>query len=148
MAQAGFPLTREEEELINSEDAQMGRPTARYLHPAISEFIADMQAELTSMGQLPTTLEQAAIDLEEGWSHKHVTGGGRITGSPDPPTSPVLAPPWELDPLPLMANNPPDHRLQHQNHTAGRILERVVGSPRKWVQFPKACSHRPRASVA
>jgi hypothetical protein len=83
MAQAGFPLTREEEELINSEDAQMGRPTARYLHPAISEFIADMQAELTSMGQLPTTLEQAAIDLEEGWSHKHVTGGGRITGSPD-----------------------------------------------------------------
>jgi hypothetical protein len=44
---------------------QMGRPTARYLHPAIPEFIADMQAELTSMGHLPTTLEQAGIDFEE-----------------------------------------------------------------------------------
>ena len=64
-AQAGLPLTRDEEELINSKDTQMGRPTARYLHPAIPEFIADMQAELTSMGHLPTTLEQAGIDFEE-----------------------------------------------------------------------------------
>jgi hypothetical protein len=37
-AQAGLPLTRDEEELINSKDTQMGRPTARYLHPDISTF--------------------------------------------------------------------------------------------------------------
>jgi hypothetical protein len=104
-AQAGFPLTRDEEELINSKDAQMGRPTARHLHPAISEFIAFIQAELTSTGQLPSPLEQAAIDFEEESSQKHITGLREIPTDPPPP--PLLTPAWELDPPPLMANHPP-----------------------------------------
>ena len=37
-AQAGFPLTRNEDEVTNSKDAQMGRTTSRYLHPVISTF--------------------------------------------------------------------------------------------------------------
>ncbi len=33
-AQAGFPLTTDKEELVNSKDVQLGKPTARYLHEA------------------------------------------------------------------------------------------------------------------
>jgi hypothetical protein len=47
-AQTGFPLERETDEVTNSTDAQMGRHTARYLHPAISTYIADWEADLAS----------------------------------------------------------------------------------------------------
>ena len=49
-AQTGFPLERDEEEVTNSRDVQMGRHTARYLHPAISAYIADWEADLASTG--------------------------------------------------------------------------------------------------
>ena len=52
-AQAGFPLTMDKEKLVNSKDAQMGRPTARHFHPAISAFIADIQAEPQRTAFLP-----------------------------------------------------------------------------------------------
>ena len=57
-AQAGFLLTMDKEELVNSKDAEMGRPTARHLHihPVISEFIADIQAEIASTGRITHTL--------------------------------------------------------------------------------------------
>ncbi len=48
-AQAGFPLERDEDEVTNSKDTQMGRITPRYLHPAISTFIANWEADLTSV---------------------------------------------------------------------------------------------------
>jgi hypothetical protein len=73
-AQAGFPLTRDEEEVTNSKDAQMGRTTARYLHPVISTFITDWESDLTSSGKQPSPLEKTAIDLENEWSQKYVTG--------------------------------------------------------------------------
>jgi hypothetical protein len=38
-AQAGFPTTAAEGELENDMDRQLGKPTARYLHPAISAFM-------------------------------------------------------------------------------------------------------------
>ena len=47
-SQAGFPLTRDEEEVTNGKDAQMGRIKTRYLHPVISTFIADWATDLTS----------------------------------------------------------------------------------------------------
>jgi hypothetical protein len=56
--QVGFPLTRDEEELINSK--------------------TDTQSELTSTGQSPSPLDQGDIDLENEWSQKYVTGGSRI----------------------------------------------------------------------
>ena len=101
-AQAGFPLTRDEEEVTNGKDAQMGRITVRYLHPAISSFITDWVADLTSSGKQPSPLEQAAIDLENEWSQKYITGIWEA--STDPPPSPAS---WELDPPPLTANHPP-----------------------------------------
>jgi hypothetical protein len=69
-SQTGFPLEREEDEVTNSKDTQMGRITARYLHPAISTFIANWQTDLTPSGKQPSPLEQAAIDLENEWSQK------------------------------------------------------------------------------
>jgi hypothetical protein len=38
-AQTGYPLEREEDEVTSITDAQMGRHTARYLHPTISTCI-------------------------------------------------------------------------------------------------------------
>jgi hypothetical protein len=76
--QVGFPFTRDEEEVINSKDTQMGRLTARYLHPVISTFIVYVQPELTSTGQSPSPLEEEVIDLRtNGPKVRH-----RILGSP------------------------------------------------------------------
>ena len=49
-AQTGFPLERDTDEVINSKDVQMGRNTARYLHPVISTYITAWEADLTSAG--------------------------------------------------------------------------------------------------
>ena len=102
-AQAGFPITRDEEEVTNGKDAQMGRITSRYLHPVISTFITDWASDLTSSGKQPSPLEQLdAIDLENEWSQKYITGIWEA--STDPPPSSAS---WELDPPPLTANHPP-----------------------------------------
>jgi len=52
-AQAGFPTTTVEGELDNDLDRQRGKPTARYLHPAISAFILQRQQELSTQDQVP-----------------------------------------------------------------------------------------------
>jgi hypothetical protein len=67
-AQTGFPLEKEADEVTNSKDVQMGRHTARYLHPVISAYIADWEAELISTGTQPPPLAQSVIDLENEWS--------------------------------------------------------------------------------
>ena len=59
--QTGFPLERDEEEITNNEDTQMGRTTARY--------IDKWEADLTSTGKQPSPLEQSVIDLENEWSN-------------------------------------------------------------------------------
>ena len=69
-AQTGFPLERETDEVKNSTDTQMGRHTARYLHPAISTCITDWEAYLASTGTQPPPLAQATIYLENEWSMK------------------------------------------------------------------------------
>ena len=84
-AQTGFPLERDEEEVTNSRDVQMGRHTARYLHPAISAYIADWEADLASTGTQPPPLAQAAIDLENEWSQKYVMGTWVVPTEPSPP---------------------------------------------------------------
>ncbi len=101
-AQTRFPLERDEEEVTNSRDAQMGRHTGRYLHPAISAYIADWETDLTSTGTQPPPLAQAAIDLENEWSQKYVMGTWVSPTDPSPPS--VI---WHHDPPPLMANHPP-----------------------------------------
>ena len=47
-AQTGFPTTATEGELDNILDRQLGKPTARCLHPAISAYILQRQQELLS----------------------------------------------------------------------------------------------------
>ena len=101
-AQTGFPLERDEDEITNSKDTQMGRTTARHLHPVISKFIAKWETDLTSTGTQSSPLEQATIDWENEWSHKYVTGTCEAPTEPSPP--PVI---WNHDPPPLMANHPP-----------------------------------------
>jgi hypothetical protein len=53
-AQAGFPTTATEGELDNDLNRQLGKPTARYLHPAISAFILQRQQELSTQDQVPS----------------------------------------------------------------------------------------------
>ncbi len=55
--QTGFPTTAAEGELENDMDRQLGKPTARYLHPVISAFINQRQQELVTQGQTPSMAE-------------------------------------------------------------------------------------------
>ena len=83
-AHAGFPLERDEVEVTNSKDTQMGRITTRYLHATISTFIANWETDLTSTGKNSSPLEQAVIDLENKWSQKYVTGTRECPTQPSP----------------------------------------------------------------
>ena len=101
-AQAGFPTTAAEDELDNDRDRQLGKPTARYLHPAISAFISQRQQELVTLGQTPSMTESRAMELESEW-------GTQEEGMESPirnknATEDIT---WEPDPLPLMASHPP-----------------------------------------
>jgi hypothetical protein len=75
-AQAGFPLTRNEDEVTNSKDTQMGRTTTRYLHPAISKFITDWASAPTSSEEQPSPEGKRLIQ-----SHK--PGEGMVTDTHD-----------------------------------------------------------------
>ncbi len=99
--QTGFPLERDEEEVTNSRDVQMGRHTARYLHPSISAYIADWETDLASTGTQPPPLVQAVVDLENEWSQKYVIGNWVAPTEPSPPS--VI---WHHDPPPLMTHHP------------------------------------------
>jgi hypothetical protein len=99
--QVGFPLTRDEEEVTNNKDSQVGRTTTPYLHPVISTFIVDWETDLTSSGKQSSPLEEEDIDLENEWSQKNVTGIWET--STEPSQSPVS---WDLDPSPLTENHP------------------------------------------
>ncbi len=100
-AQAGFPYERDEDEVTNSKDAQVGRITTRYLHPAISTFINNWETNLTSAGKKHSPLEQAAIDLDNESSQKYVMGTWETPTERSPSTVS-----WELDPPPLTAIHP------------------------------------------
>jgi ribonuclease HI len=101
-AQTGFPTTAAEGELQNDLDRQLGRPTARYLHPAISAFISRRQQELVTQGQTPSMAESRALELESEWGTQEecMESSARNKDATENIT-------WEPDPLPLMANHPP-----------------------------------------
>ena len=118
-AQAGFPLTRDEKEVTNSKDAHMGRTTAQYLLPAITTFITDWESDLISSGEQPSPLAQAAINLENEWSQKYITGTWEATADPSP--TPALVS-WELDPPPLTANTRLESRILIPESRYGKAL--------------------------
>jgi hypothetical protein len=101
-AQAGFPTTAAEGELDNDLDRQLGKPTARCLHPAISAFILHRQQELSAQDQAPSIAEIRALELESEWGTQEVRmeDSDRRTDSSEDTT-------WEPNPLPLMAKHPP-----------------------------------------
>ena len=101
-AQAGFPTTAAEGELDNDLDRQLGKPTARYLHPAISAFIIQRQQELVTQDQAPSMAESRAMELESEWGTQE-----ECTESPVWNKDATEDITWEPDPLPLMANHPP-----------------------------------------
>ena len=61
-AQAGIPLTMDKEERVNSKDAQMGRTTARHLHP-VEEW---SQKHITDPKENPVDPLQSSI-LTPSW---------------------------------------------------------------------------------
>ena len=52
-AQTGFPVTADATEFQNVRDRLLGKPVARFLHPAISNFIHSRLEEFNSTGQTP-----------------------------------------------------------------------------------------------
>jgi hypothetical protein len=67
-AQAGFPTTAAEDELENDRDRQLGKPTARYLHPAISTFINQRQQELVTQDPDPWSWIVNGAPRKSAWS--------------------------------------------------------------------------------
>jgi hypothetical protein len=65
--QADFPLTAVTQEVQSDRDRLLGKPVARFLHPAISNFIQARWQELVSMEQTPSRAEVLAKRLEETW---------------------------------------------------------------------------------
>ena len=64
-AQAGFPVIADTTEFQNVRDRLLGKPVARFLHPAISNFIHKRLEELNFAGQVPSHMEKLAKRLEE-----------------------------------------------------------------------------------
>jgi hypothetical protein len=58
--------------IINIEELRaLGKPVARFLHPAISNFIQKRLEELNSTGQAPSRMEKLAKRLEETWGRTY-----------------------------------------------------------------------------
>ena len=70
-AQAGFPVTTDTTKFQNDRDRHLGKPVARFLHPAISNFIQKRLEEINSKGQAPSRIEQLAKRLEETWGRSY-----------------------------------------------------------------------------
>jgi hypothetical protein len=98
----GFPTVPDEGELESIQDIQLGRPTCRCLHPAISAFFLTLQKDMSTQNRAPSSEEIRAIDLEKEW----VTQDTR-TDDPDQDTEPKEDIAWEPNPLPLMVKHPP-----------------------------------------
>jgi hypothetical protein len=64
-AQSGFPVTEDSQEVQADRDRFLGKPVARFLHPAISTFVQERCQELVSMEQTPSRVEVLAKRLEE-----------------------------------------------------------------------------------
>jgi hypothetical protein len=69
--QDGFPVTVDGTEFQNDRDRLLGKPVARFLHPAISNFIQERLEELNSKGQAPSRMEKLAKRLEETWGRTY-----------------------------------------------------------------------------
>ncbi len=117
--QTGFPTA--EDEVSNPQDLQLGRATARLLHPEISAFIGRLHNEITSQNRPPSPLEFKLPELEKVW------GTGDMVMNQDTEDQDAGAQedtPWEPNPSPLMANHPP--RITASN-TRIQLLEGSLG---------------------
>ncbi len=101
-AQTGFPTTVTEGELDNILDRQLGRPTARCLHPAISAYILQRQQELLSQQRAPSMSENRSMELE-----RECVTQEPLTEVPNRSSESSEDTTWEPNPLPLMAKHPP-----------------------------------------
>ena len=86
-AQADFPVTAETQEAQSDRDRLLGKPVARFLHPAISTFIQERWHELVSMDQAPSRTEVLAKRLEETWGR--VQPRARLLDDVSPKITPV-----------------------------------------------------------
>ena len=120
-AQAGFPTTATEEEFKSTLDCQLGRPTSRCLHPAISAFILQRREELVTQHRVPSAPEARIMELEDEWvtqEQQEMTQDQQMESNDDGS--------WEPDPPPLMAKHPP--RITASN-TKILLQEGILSQP-------------------
>ena len=123
-AQAGFPVTADATEFQNDRDMLLGKPVARFLHPAISNFIQERLEELNSKRQAPFRIEQLTKRLEETWGRTN--SNIQVTSIVSPKITPQGKATWEPDPKPLMTNHPT--RVTDSN-TRITLLEGSLNGP-------------------
>lgn len=104
-AQMGFPTTPLEDEVSEPKDLQLGRPTARRLHPEISEFICRLQEEISNSNRPLSPKENVLIEMERVWGTRDLGNDEPMMEDSDEETQMDTS--WEPNPPPLMASHPP-----------------------------------------
>jgi hypothetical protein len=118
---AEFPTTATEGEIKSTLDCQLGRPTSRCLHPAISAFILQRREELVAQHRVPSAPEARIMELEDEWvaqEQQGMTQDQQVESNDDGS--------WEPNPPPLMAKHPP--RITASN-TKILLQEGILSQP-------------------
>ena len=108
-----------ESEISTSQDLQLGRPTARHLHPEISSFIGKIHDELTSQNRSSSVTELKVLELERGWGTGDM-GTDKTEEAKEIETQDYIV--WEPNPTPLMDRHTP--RITVSN-TSIQLMEGV-----------------------
>jgi hypothetical protein len=122
-AQAGFPTIPSEDEIHTTQDLQLGRPTARHLHPEISAFIGRKHDDILSQNRSPSVTELKLLEVEREWGTGDIDTD-TIEEFKEMETQDHIL--WEPNPPPLMVNHPP--RITESN-TKIQLREGALDKP-------------------
>ena len=122
-AQMGFPTTSLEDEVSEPRDLQLGKPTARHLHPEISAFIYRIQQEISTSGHPFSPVENALIEMEREWGTRDLGNDIPMMEESEETRTDTT---WEPNPPPLMTTHPP--RITASN-TKIQLTEGALSQP-------------------
>ena len=93
--QMRFALEEEQNELVNLRDVQEGKTTARYLAPAISEFVRNGMNELGAASDEEMHTQREAYYLDQVWG-KWDDNVGEDECHPQPGDNPSKTARWDI----------------------------------------------------
>ena len=124
----GFALEEEQNELVSWRDTQEGKTTARYLAPAISEFVRNEMNESEAASDEEMHILREAHFLDQVWGRwdDNISGEG-CHPQPDNDSSKTAR--WECREIPPAAKDPlriPDNFNQGKRNQDEPIAEQLL----------------------